>query len=209
MVRNASEIYPALHPSRETMTWYETLPRETFRYGAAQWTGWRVGDICVLEGHGHSADSLVFYVPAHRFLFFVDETTSIPIWKDTNTDNSARSLRNALAMVDAGAVESFVASHYPMEVITGADAIRETITSSLETKLAFDREVSEAVAQFPDGVAIDDLFTYLRGHTQGVVARLADAQFPRASTFLKLTLLNFCRKHLTETQGATGRPVFK
>ena len=209
MARIYSENFPALHPSRETMTWYETLPRETFEYGAAQWTGWRVGDICVLEAHGHSADGVLFYVPAHRFLFFADETTSIPVWKDTNTDNSARSFRNALAMVDAGAVESFVASHNPMEVVTGADAIRATITSSLETKLAFDREVSEAVARFPDGVAIDDLFTYLRDHTQGVAKRLADAQFPQATTPLKLTLLNFCRRRFAETQGAAGRPVFK
>src|SRR5918997_3930070 len=198
LVRNVIDIYPPMDPSPETMTWFETLPRETFRYGAAQWTGWHLRDIDVFEGHGHTADSLVFYSPAHKFLFFADETTSIPIWKDTNTDNSARSLRNALAMVDAGVVETFVASHYPMEIISGADAIRETITASLEAKLAFDREVSEAVAQFPNGVAIDDLFTYLRGQ-QGVTARYADLQFPRGSTFFKLTLLNFCRQHFTET----------
>ena len=188
------------------MTWYETLPRETFRYGAEQWTGWRVGDIDVFEGYGHTADSLVFYVPARKFLFFADETTSIPIWMDTNTDNSARSFRNALAMVDAGAVETFAASHSGDHVITGPDAIRESFTSSLETKLGFDREVTEAVAQFPDGVAIDDLFTYLRGQ-QGVVAQLP--QFPQRATFGKLTLLNFCREHFTETQGSAGRPAFK
>ncbi len=112
-------------------------------------------------------------------------------------------------MVDVGAVETFVASHYPMEAITSANAIRETITPFLEIKLGFEREVSEAVAQFPDGVAIDDLFTYLRDHTDGVVKRLANSQFPRGSTFLKLTLLNFCRHHLTETQGGAGCPVFK
>ena len=190
-IRNVIETYPALHPSRETMTWYETLPRETFRYGAAQWTGWRLGEICVLEGHGHSGDGVLFYLPAHRFLFFADETTTLPIWKDTNTDNTAQSPRNALAMVDAGAVETIAAGHYPLEVITGADAIRETIMPSLEIKLAFDGEVSEAVAKFPDGVTIDDLYTHLRGQPQGIVARFAASQFPRGSTFLKLNAVEF------------------
>ena len=191
------------------MTPYETLPRESFRYGTAQWAGWRVGDVCVFEGHGHSIDGMLFYVPAHRFLFFADETTTLPIWKDTNTDNTARSLHNALAMVEAGAVETIAAGHYPMEAITGAAAIRETIMPFLELKLAFDREVSAAVTTSREGVAIDDLYTELRSQPQGVVARLAASQFPRGSTFLKLTLLNFCQQHFTEVQRATGRPVFK
>ena len=210
-VQKIIETYPPLHASRETMTWYETLPRETFGYGAAQWTGWRVGDICVFEGRGHSADSLVFYSPAHEFLYFADETTPLPIWTDVNTDNSARSFRNALAMVEAGAVETFVAGHYPLEPITAADAIRETFTASLETKLAFDREVAEAVAQFPGGVSIDDLYTFLRGqpHQYPLAALFADAQFPRGGTYFKLTLLNFLRQHYNEMPGSAGRPVFK
>ena len=210
-VQKTIETWPPLHASRETMTWYETLPRETFRYGAAQWTGWRVGDICVFEARGHSADGVVFYSPAHQFLFFADETTTIPVWNDVNTDNSARSFRNVLAMVDAGAVATFVASHFAMEPITGADAIRETFTGRLEQKLDFDREIAEAVAQFPDGVSIDDLYTYLRGqpHQYPQAALVADAQFPRGGSFFKLTLLNFLRQHYNEMPGSAGRPVFK
>jgi hypothetical protein len=33
-------------------------------------------------------------------------------------------------------------------------------------------------------------------------------QFPKMPTFLKLTLLNHCRRHLTETRDANGRPAF-
>ena len=98
------------------------------------------------------------------------------------------------------------AAHNPDHVITGADAIRETFTSLLEAKHTFDREVTEAVARFPDGVTIDDLFTYLRGQ-QGVVAQIP--QFPQRATFNKLTLFHFCRQHFTETQGSDGRPAFK
>jgi len=163
----------------------------------------------VFAGQGHTADGVLFYVPAHKFLFFADETTTIPIWKDTNTDNTARSFRNTLAMVDVGAVETIAAGHFPLQVVSGADAIRQTITAFLEQKVSFDREVSAAMAQFPNGVSIDDLYTYLHGQGQGVVAQLAGAQFPKMPTFLKLTLLNFCRQHGTESQDASGRPVFK
>jgi glyoxylase-like metal-dependent hydrolase (beta-lactamase superfamily II) len=209
LMRNVGETYPTLHPSVETMQWYETLPQESFQYGAGQWTGWRVGDVCVFQGQGHTADGMLFYVPAHKFLFFADETTTIPIWKDTNTDNAARSFRNTLAMLDVGAIETIAAGHFPLQVVTGADAIRQTITAFLEQKLSFDREASAALAQFPNGVSIDDLYTYLHGQDQGVVAQLAGAQFPKMPSFLKLTLLNFCRQHGTESQDATGRPVFK
>jgi len=209
LMRNVSETYPALHPSVETMQWYETLPRESFQFGAGQWTGWRVGDICVFEGQGHTADGVLFYVPMHKFLFFADETTTIPIWQDTNSDNTARSFRNTLAMLDVGAIATIAAGHFPLQVVTGVEAIRQTITAFLEQKVSFDREVSAAIAQFPNGVSIDDLYTSLHGQGQGVVAQLAGAQFPKMPSFLKLTLLNFCRQHGTESQDAAGRRVFK
>ena len=112
-------------------------------------------------------------------------------------------------MVDSGMVETIAAGHFPLQVVSGADAIRQTITAFLEQKLSFDREVTEAVAQFPNGVGIDALYSYLRGHATGMVAQLAGLQFPKMPTFLKLTLLNFCQQHLTETRDAAGRPVFK
>jgi hypothetical protein len=152
---------------------------------------------------------VLFYLPRHEFLFFADETTTIPIWKDTNTDNTARSLRNTLAMVDVGAVDTIAAGHFPMQVVTGRDDIRKTIQTFLDQKLSFDREVADGVSRFPDGMSIDDLYTYLRGHSEGVIARLAGSQFPKMPSFLKLTLLNHCRRHLTEARDAAGRPTFK
>ena len=209
LMRNVGETYPMLHPSVATMQWYETLPQESFQFGGGQWAGWRVGDVCVFQGQGHTADGVLFYVPAHKFLFFADETTTIPIWQDTNTDNTARSFHNALAMLDVGAIATIAAGHFPLQVVTGADPIRETITAFLEQKGSFDREVSAAIARFPSGVGIDDLYTYLRGQDQGVVAQLAGAQFPKMPSFLKLTLLNFCRQHGSESLDAAGRSVFK
>jgi|1186.fasta_scaffold09860_2 glyoxylase-like metal-dependent hydrolase (beta-lactamase superfamily II) len=209
MMRNIGETYPPMHPSLETMRHYETLPGETFEYGDARWTGWRVGDVCVFQGHGHTADGVLFYLPDHKFLFFADETTTIPIWKDTDTDNTARSFHNTLSMVGTGAIESLVAGHFPLQVVSGAEEMRATITAFLNQKLDFDREVIDGVAQFPDGVGIDELYSHLSGQAQGVVARLAEAQFPKMPSFLKLTLLNFCRQHLTEVADGAGRPTFK
>jgi glyoxylase-like metal-dependent hydrolase (beta-lactamase superfamily II) len=210
MMRNIAETYPPLHPSIETMRWYETQPKTTFDYGDAQWTGWQLGQVCVFEGHGHTADGVLFYLPQHKFLFFADETTTIPIWKDTNTDNTARNLRNALAMVDVGAVESITAGHFPLQVVTGADAIRETLNAFLDQKNGFDREVTDVVNQTAGaGVSIDDLYDNLRRRPEGVVAGLAANQFPKMPSFLKLTLLNFCRQHFTQAADDAGRPVFR
>jgi glyoxylase-like metal-dependent hydrolase (beta-lactamase superfamily II) len=210
MMRNIAETYPPLHPSIETMRWYETRPKTTFEYGDAQWTGWQLGQVCVFEGHGHTADGVLFYLPQHKFLFFADETTTIPIWKDTNTDNTARNLRNALAMVDVGAVESITAGHFPLQVVTGADAIRETLNAFLDQKNSFDREVTDAVNQTAGaGVSIDELYDSLRRRPEGVVAALAANQFPKMPSFLKLTLLNFCRQHFTQAADDAGRPVFR
>jgi glyoxylase-like metal-dependent hydrolase (beta-lactamase superfamily II) len=208
LMRNIAETYPTLHPSVETMEWYEKLPQENFRYGAGAWAGWRVGDICVFRGQGHTADGVLFYVPACKFLFFADETTVIPIWEDTNTENAAKNFRNALAMVDVGEVETIAAGHFPLQVVTGEAPIRQTIAGFLEQKSSFDSEVSAALGRFPNGVSIDDLYTYLRNQREGVVANLAGNQFPKMPSFLKLTLLNFCRQNATESVDTAGRPVF-
>jgi glyoxylase-like metal-dependent hydrolase (beta-lactamase superfamily II) len=211
MMRNVAETYPEIHMSLETMRRYETLGRETFQYGDARWTGWTFGAVQVFEGHGHTPDGVLFYVPEHKFLFFADETTAVPVWKDTNTDNTADSFRKTLAMVEEGMVETVAAGHFPMQVVTNAEDVRKTVSGMLEQKLRFDREVTEAVAQFPEGVSIDRLYTHLREHAEerGVIASLLQTQFPKMPSFLKLILLNFCRRHLHETEDEAGHRVFR
>ncbi len=211
MMRNVAETYPPIRMSVETMQRYEALSRETFEYGDARWTGWTFGAVRVFEGHGHTADGVLFYVPEHRFLFFADETTAVPVWKDTDTDNTAESFRRTLAMVEDGAVDAIAAGHFPMQVVSGADDVRKSISAMLEQKLRFDQEVSEGAARFPNGVSIDDLYAYLRRNASegGVIASLLQMQFPRMPSFLKLMLLNFCRRHLDEIEDDAGHPVFR
>ncbi len=211
MMRNVAETYPPINMSVETMVRYETLPRETFEYGDASWTGWTFGAVQVFEGHGHTADGVLFYVPEHKFLFFADETTAVPVWKDTDTDNTAESFRRTLAMVGEGAVDTIAAGHFPMHVVSGADDVRKTVDGMLEQKLRFDEEVSQAAAGFPNGVSIDDLYADLRRSASegGVIASLLQTQFPKMPSFLKLMLLNFCRRHLDEMEDGAGHPVFR
>ena len=211
MIRNVAETYPPIQMSVETMQRYESLPRETFQYGDGRWTGWTFGAVQVFEGHGHTPDGMLFYVPEHNFLFFADETTAVPVWKDTDTDNTAETFRRTLAMVGEGALETIAAGHFPMHVVSGANDVRQAVGAMLEQKLRFDDEVSAAAAQFSSGVSVDYLYEYLRRTATegGVIASLLQTQFPKMPSFLKLMLLNFCRRHLDEIEDKAGRPVFR
>ena len=202
MIRNLSETYPPIHNNAEGAQHYEDTPARTFRYGDAEWQGWQIGDVCVFPSHGHTADGVVFYLPEHKFLMFGDETTMIPIWRDTNPDNAVRTMHRVLAMVDAGAVEAIAAGHFPLDVVTGADAIRTTLTGFLAQKSGFESLVQGALAAVPgDTVTVDELYDRLAAQPDGAAASFLAMQFPKMPTFFKLTLLNYCRSHLTEVPG--------
>ncbi|GGL94095.1 MBL fold metallo-hydrolase [Nakamurella endophytica] len=209
LIRMISETYPAAHPDVTGAQTYESLPQQTFRYGAAEWTGWRVGDVEVFRAHGHTADGVLFYLPERQFLFLADETTTIPIWRDTDPDAAARNLAGVLAMVDAGAVQAVAAGHFPLEVVSGADDIRTLVRGYLAQKAAFESAVDAALVAFPDGVTIDELYDHLAATGGGAVTAMMGMQFPRMPTFFKLTLLNHCRRHCVEIADAAGRPRFR
>jgi glyoxylase-like metal-dependent hydrolase (beta-lactamase superfamily II) len=208
MMRNISETYPPIHISVGDATFYESSAPQAFRYGEAEWRGWQIGDVCVFQAHGHTPDGVLFYLPEHRFLFFADETTTIPIWGDTSPGNAARNLGRVLAMVDAGAVDAIAAGHFPLEVITGADNIRATVNGFLAQKNGFESCVHGGLAAFPGTVTIDQLYEHLSTHRGRMTEALLAMQFPKMPTFFKLTLLNYCREHLTETRDQAGRRAF-
>lgn len=209
MIRNLSETYPPIHINVDGAQFYEATAPRTFRYGDAEWSGWQIGDVCVFAAGGHTPDGVVFYVPDHRFLFLADETTTIPIWHDTSPGNAASNLRKVLAMVDAGAVESVAAGHFPLDVITGPDNVKAVVNGFLAQKSGFESTVSGALAAFDDSVTVDELYDHVVTHATGPARALLAMQFPKMPTFLKLTMLNYCREHLTETTNEAGRPAFK
>jgi glyoxylase-like metal-dependent hydrolase (beta-lactamase superfamily II) len=201
-----------IEASEATMQFYEALPRQTFQIGAAIWTGWAFGqdDVLVFEARGHSKDGVLFYIPRHKFLFFADETTTVPIWPDSDTDNAAHTFRRALAILDAGAVEFMTAGHFPLEILAGPERIRPTVAAMLDAKQRFDQALTAALEVFPHGVSIDALYAHLQTHRAagGPIAMMLAAQFPKHLTFLKLTLLNWCRRHAHAGVDADGRPIF-
>lgn len=209
MIRNISETYPPIQINVAGARCYEADPAQVFRYGDAEWPGWQIGDVCVFQAHGHTPDGVMFYFPAHRFLFLADETTTIPIWRDTSPDNAARNLGKVLAMVDAGAVESIAAGHFPLDVITGPDNIRATVNGFLAQKSGFESAARDALAALGGSVTVDQLYDQLSAHATGMTRALIGMQFPKMPTFFKLTLLNFCRDHLAETRDETGQRAFK
>ena len=117
--------YPPVYPSVETMEDYEDLaPAGTVRIGAIDWNGWSLngGEVNVLLSEGHSAGGVVFHVPEHRFLMMADETTSIPIWADSDPRNAVATARRALAMMDAGDLDVLAAGHRPLLPVRGDEA---------------------------------------------------------------------------------------
>ena len=209
MIRNISETYPPVHINFGGAQSYEATAPQTFRYGDAEWSGWQIGDVCVFQAGGHTPDGVMFYFPGHRFLFFADETTTIPIWADTSPGNAARNLGQVLAMVDAGAVESVAAGHFPLDVITGPDDIRATVNGYLGQKSGFESAVHDALAAFGDSVTVDELYDHMAAYGTPMTRAMLGMQFPKMPTFFKLTLLNYCREHLTETRNEAGQRAFK
>jgi glyoxylase-like metal-dependent hydrolase (beta-lactamase superfamily II) len=182
MIRNISDTYPPAHIGAGGASFYEKAAPQAFRYGEAEWKGWQIGSVCVFQARGHTPDGVMFYLPEHKFLFLADETTTIPIWRDTSPDNAARNLRRVLAMVDAGAVDSIAAGHFPLEVITGADAVRATINGFLAQKAGFESCVHGGLAALEGTVAIDQLYDHLSAHRDRVTSAFLTMQFPKMPT---------------------------
>ncbi|MGE0295987.1 MAG: MBL fold metallo-hydrolase, partial [Pseudonocardia sp.] len=188
--------YPPVFPSVETMTDYEDLgePREIV-IGGTRWTGWTFTDehgepeVHALRSGGHSAGGLVFHLPRHRFLMLADETSSVPIWADTDPRRTIETATKALAMIDSGDVERLCAGHRPL-LPAGGDEARDALRAVVASGNDFADSVTAALAGRPQGVCIDDLYDELVAGPSPTIALLKRLQFPVFSTFLKLTLLN-------------------
>jgi glyoxylase-like metal-dependent hydrolase (beta-lactamase superfamily II) len=208
------QTYPAVYPSEETIEDYEDLaPAGTVRVGATDWNGWSLngGEVNVLLSEGHSAGGVVFHVPEHRFLMMADETTSIPIWADSDPRNAVATARRALAMMDAGDLDVLAAGHRPLLPVRGDEA-RGVLRGIVGGAAQFAAEVEAALRRRPEGVTIDDLAADLAATTEpgSIVALLLRLQFPVFATFFKLTLLNHCLLYdLPQGRDAAGRPTFR
>jgi glyoxylase-like metal-dependent hydrolase (beta-lactamase superfamily II) len=106
--------FQPFHPSRETMTFYEALPRQTITIGGVQWTGWALGkdDVWILEERGHTVDEMLFYLPEHQLLFMADLAFPMfPTFPDTNGERTREMLQRCDEMAAAGVVNLLINSH--------------------------------------------------------------------------------------------------
>ncbi len=212
------QTYPPVFPSVETMRDYEDLgPAGPIRIGETEWTGWTFSDaqglpdVQVLQSAGHASGSVVFYLPKRRFLMLADETSSVPIWADSDPRNALATARKALSMIDSGDLGTVCAGHRPMLPSDGDEA-RAAMRQVIDSGEDFDRSVAGALAAHPEGLTIDELYDVLTAEAQphSTIALLAGLQFPTFSTFLKLTLLNHCLLlGLPEGERRGGRPTFR
>jgi glyoxylase-like metal-dependent hydrolase (beta-lactamase superfamily II) len=211
------QTYPFVFISAETMVDYEDVaPATDIRIGDTIWTGWTFGDdqrrpeVQVLQSGGHSAGGVVFYLPQHKFLMMADETTSVPIWTDSDPAKTIATARKALRKIEGGELDQLCAGHRPTLPAQGDEAraaLHEVIRSGTE----FAAVVEDVLARHPQGLGIDAMYDILLQEAQpgSVIALLARIEFPVFSTFLKLTLLNHCLlRVMRQERQQTGRPTF-
>ena len=165
----------------------------------------------VLQSGGHSAGGVVFHLPEHKFMMFADETTSVPIWADSDPARTMETARKALAMIEAGQLQMICAGHRPLLPVTGDEA-RAALTDVIRYGTEFGDAVADALRRHPAGMRIDALYDLLVAEAQpdSTIALLARLQFPVFATFLKLTLLNHCLLlRMPQDHDGIGQPTFR
>ena len=188
--------YPAVDPRVAGMLDYEQLgPARTMEIDGTTRSGWSFGDgaVRVLTSGGHSAGGCVFYIQEHGFLMLADETSTVPIWADSNPARTAATARWALELVDRGSVRNVCAGHFPMLPVAGPD-VRAVFERIIAAEHEFRTVVDRAVSARGE-VGIDQLYADLVGSAEpgSIVATTHRLQFPVFPTFLKLTLLHQCQ----------------
>lgn len=195
------QTYPPVFPSVPTMTDYEDLgPAGEIALGRTRWTGWTFDDpdgrpeLHVLRSGGHSAGGVIFFLPREGFLMMADETTSVPIWTDSDPRRTEETARKALTMIDDGELRGLVAGHRPMLPLAGDEA-RTALRGVLAAAEEFRAAVEGVLRRFPEGLCIDALYDTLVDEAPpgSIIAMMVGLQFPVFATFLKLTLLNQCK----------------
>lgn len=124
--------YPAIFPSVETMMFLEGISAlQQIDLTGAQWNGWTLGsevpEVYVLQSGGHSKGGVVFYNAEHTFLMLADETTSVPIWPDTDPRRVVDTAQKAITMLDKGGLQWLCAGHFPMVPSNDANQIRASL----------------------------------------------------------------------------------
>jgi glyoxylase-like metal-dependent hydrolase (beta-lactamase superfamily II) len=156
--------FQPFHPSRETMEFYESLPRQTITIGGVQWTGWILGenDVWVLEERGHTADEVLFYLPEHKLLFTADLTFPMfPTFPDTNGKLTREMLQRCHDMASVGAVSLLINSHFlSPAVYRGQEEVIPFLGTLLTEHDRFQVVLREILADY-DGLTVGEVYSHV------------------------------------------------
>ncbi len=166
--------FQPFHPSRETMEFYESLPRQTITIGGVQWTGWVLGenDVWVLEERGHTSDEVLFYLPEHKLLFTADLTFPMfPTFPDTNGKLTREMLQRCYDMASAGVVSLMINSHFLSPAVYQGQAEVIPFLGTLMTEHDRFQAVLREILEDHDGLTVGEVYSYVGQRRNDPVVR--------------------------------------
>jgi glyoxylase-like metal-dependent hydrolase (beta-lactamase superfamily II) len=174
--------FQPFHPSRETLEFYESLPRQTITIGRVQWTGWVLGenDVWILEERAHTSDEVLFYIPEHKLLFTADLTFPMfPTFPDTNGKLTKEMLQRCYDMASAGVVSLLINSHFlSPAVYHGQEEAVLFLGTLLSEHDRFQAVLGEILDEH-DGLTVDEVYSYVRQrHDDPVIRHYLLMEYP-------------------------------
>jgi glyoxylase-like metal-dependent hydrolase (beta-lactamase superfamily II) len=202
--------FKPVRSSKETISFFETLPGQEFRIGSASWTGWVLGDddVRVLEDRGHSPDHVCFYVPEHRFLYTGDSTyETFTIWPDSDGEAIRSSLGKCAAMARAGEVAVLADGHHH-RTYRGRKEIVAFLEGILEGDRRF-REVLLGTVRRQPGLTVPEVYARLEEmRHEPVVQKYLDLEFPHAPGTLQAIVVSTLLEMGCRATGPRGSKRF-
>jgi glyoxylase-like metal-dependent hydrolase (beta-lactamase superfamily II) len=167
-------------PSRETIEFYESLPRQTLTIGGVEWTGWVLGqnDVWILEERAHTPDEMLFYLPEHQLLHTGDLTFPLfPTFPDTNGKETREMLYRCKAMASAGAVRLLTDGHL-QQVTRGQDEVVAFLGTLLAEHDHFQTILREVLEEH-DGLTVAEVYACVcQRHDDPVVQHYLSLEYP-------------------------------
>ena len=166
--------FQPFHPSRETLEFYESLPRQTITIGGVHWTGWVLGedDVWILEERAHTSDEVLFYIPEHKLLFTADLTFPMfPTFPDTDGKLTREMLERCYDMASAGVVSLLINSHFLSPVVYQGRDETVPFLGTLLTEHDRFQVVLREILEEHDGLTVGEVYSYVRQRDSDPIIR--------------------------------------
>jgi hypothetical protein len=123
---------------------------------------------------------------------FADETSSVPLWPDSDPRRVMETAQKALGMLENHALDWMCAGHFPMVPSNDPKQIRASRERMQGQFKQFSDAVEKQLAGHVEGLTVDELYEVFRKESSPApyINFLMANQFPVFTTFMKLTLLN-------------------